>query len=408
MSTEQVAVAVRHANAEGLLAVEAAQAPPQRSLGELGLAKNEAVRHASAVMRSERARVDAGLLADFQSVLQGHTIYLPRFFAGARDFGLLRGLATDLAENAAAAATATAGGGGGGGGGAGMISWSQHLKHENPTFSPTFCGVVEALEDYFDVHVYATRLNFYRDGSDWKPFHRDSHAFGADGQREDFTMGVSFGAARQLDFLHPGSGATFGFPQCNGDVFAFTSDANSRFKHGVPRMRGGGTQAAPRFSIIAWGRRRSLNARNGGAAEVAAAERMRVAEREASRAAVEIRGSGAVVTRGGGGRAGGGSRLAAHAPERGSWKVPSAHQKPPQSPSPPAAAAAAPGVAATNERVMEGDEVLGLVDTMIEQELRRPVPKTAQQMSAARKEKAAAKVQPKVPRIQHAKRNGKF
>ena len=103
-----MAVAVRHANAEGLLAVEAAQAPPQRSLGELGLAKNEAVRHASAVMRSERARVDAGLLADFQSVLQGHTIYLPRFFAGARDFGLLRGLATDLAENAAAAATVAA------------------------------------------------------------------------------------------------------------------------------------------------------------------------------------------------------------------------------------------------------------------------------------------------------------
>ena len=55
---------------------------------------------------------------------------------------------------------------------------SKHLKHENPTFSPTFSLILEKVSDYFSVDIYATRMNFYRDGSDWKPFHHDSHAYG--------------------------------------------------------------------------------------------------------------------------------------------------------------------------------------------------------------------------------------
>jgi hypothetical protein len=39
----------------------------------------------------------------------------------------------------------------------------------------------------------------------------------------------------------------------NGDIFAFNSEVNQRFQHGVPKARG---QNGPRFSIIAWGRRR--------------------------------------------------------------------------------------------------------------------------------------------------------
>ena len=96
------------------------------------------------------------------------------------------------------------------------------------------------MADYFDVDVFASRLNFYRDGSDWKPFHHDSHAFDhRTGIKEDFTMGASFGDSRALAFLHEPSGSQFAFPQNNGDCFAFTSEANRRFKHGVPRQKGG-------------------------------------------------------------------------------------------------------------------------------------------------------------------------
>jgi hypothetical protein len=85
---------------------------------------------------------------------------------------------------------------------------------------------VDRLAAFFDVEVFASRLNFYRDGTDWKPFHHDSHAFGSSGLREDFTMGASFGDSRSLAFLHQPSGSVFALPQENGDVFAFTSTAN--------------------------------------------------------------------------------------------------------------------------------------------------------------------------------------
>ena len=141
-----------------------------------------------------------------------------------------------------------------------VTAHSQHLKFENPSFSATFTSVVNRMAEFFDVNVLATRLNFYRDGTDWKPFHRDSHAYTGDG-REDFTMGASFGSERELAFLHEPSGCQFSFPQRNGDVFAFDTEVNQKFMHGVPRSQRG---AGPRFSIIAWGRRRSLNTRNGG------------------------------------------------------------------------------------------------------------------------------------------------
>jgi len=144
-----------------------------------------------------------------------------------------------------------------------MINWSKHFKHENPDFSPTFNEIIEKMSNYFDVEVYATRLNFYCDGSDWKPFHHDSHPY-VGGVREDFTMGASFGASRQLVFLHPSSNQTFAFPQNNGDVFAFTSEANKRFQHGIPKVT---KLIGPRFSIIAWGIRRSMTDRNSAIGE---------------------------------------------------------------------------------------------------------------------------------------------
>ena len=41
--------------------------------------------------------------------------------------------------------------------GSALVAWSQHLKHDQPTFSPTFLQIVAALELEFDVDVYASR-----------------------------------------------------------------------------------------------------------------------------------------------------------------------------------------------------------------------------------------------------------
>eukprot|EP01125_Pyxidicula_operculata_P005262 TRINITY_DN1896_c0_g4_i1.p1 TRINITY_DN1896_c0_g4~~TRINITY_DN1896_c0_g4_i1.p1 ORF type:complete len:384 (-),score=60.59 TRINITY_DN1896_c0_g4_i1:35-1186(-) len=200
--------------------------------------------YAQQIMKSERARTESKLVNDFDAIMKGGCVYIPTFFNDP-NYKLLRSLSDDLSKSSN-----------------GLIHWSKHLKHENPDFSPTFKDIISKLAEYFDTDVYATRMNFYRDGSDWKPFHHDSHAYGGKGQREDFTIGVSFGVARELAFLHSGSDFTFSFPQKNGDVFAFNSEVNQKFMHGVPKARG--CNIGPRCSIIAWGRRRTLNERNGG------------------------------------------------------------------------------------------------------------------------------------------------
>lgn len=146
--------------------------------------------------------------------------------------------------------------------------WSQHLVVENCSDrSPTFSRIIRVLEQYFHLEILATRLNFYQNQDHWKPFHKDSHAYGTgthSGKKEDFTVGVSFGAERALEFLHDDCAEIkFAFPQRNGDVFAFTDAVNARFRHGVPKVERG-EKRGPRISIIGWGRRVKMTARNGG------------------------------------------------------------------------------------------------------------------------------------------------
>ncbi|CAD7969409.1 unnamed protein product [Amoebophrya sp. A120] len=157
-------------------------------------------------------------------------------------------------------------------------AWSKHQVIENcQDKSPTFNKIIEVLERYFDLDILATRLNYYANQDHWKPFHKDSHAYGytplpdpktGKPQRikEDFTVGVSFGAERMLEFQHDECQEfKFGFPQRNGDLFAFTDVVNSKFQHGVPKVANG-EKCGPRISIIGWGRRRKLTVRNGGVA----------------------------------------------------------------------------------------------------------------------------------------------
>jgi hypothetical protein len=57
------------------------------------------------------------------------------------------------------------------------ISWHQgsHLIAEDPKGSKTFTEIVDKLCDYFEIKgSIGTRLNWYKDSLDWKPFHHDS------------------------------------------------------------------------------------------------------------------------------------------------------------------------------------------------------------------------------------------
>ena len=214
--------------------------------------QNVALIHAANILRSEAARMDGQLLNDFSSLLRGNAVYIHNFISDEKDMRLYDQLKAELVASTGAKMV----------GAGGLIDWSKHQVFDNPTdISQTFNDVIDMLAEYFDLDVYATRLNYYRDGTQWKPQHHDSHAYGGRALREDFTVGLTLGAERSLLFVHEASQREFNFPQLNGDCFAFTGEVNQLFTHGVPRVH---TPIGDRFSIIAWGRRRTLNESNGG------------------------------------------------------------------------------------------------------------------------------------------------
>jgi hypothetical protein len=193
--------------------------------------KNSASIFAKNIIKSQYNRyVNTNLIDDYQKLLDDGCFYLPQFICSKNDYNILTKLKEEISSEK-------------------PINWSKHLKYENPDFSPTFNQIVDKMAEYFGVVVLQTRLNYYRDGNDWKPFHHDAHAYG--NKEENFTMGASFGDTRELVFKHVGSGSTFMFPQQNGDVFAFNKEVNQKFMHGVPKK----PRTGERFSIIAWGKK---------------------------------------------------------------------------------------------------------------------------------------------------------
>jgi len=194
---------------------------------------NKALDHASSILKSELSLTTPSISDDFDLILKGGCTYLPNFFCETSNLDIFHRLESELKSDT-------------------MVKWSAHFKFENPTFSETFNGIVDLMAKHFGVKVCQTRLNYYADGTSFKPMHKDRHAYidGTIRVEENFTMGASFGAGRNLDFIHEQSQNKFTFPQNNGDVFAFNSDINKKFLHGVPKVF---HKIGPRFSIIAWG-----------------------------------------------------------------------------------------------------------------------------------------------------------
>eukprot|EP00939_MAST-03C_sp_MAST-3C-sp1_P003235 g3235.t1 len=100
------------------------------------------------------------------------------------------------------------------------IGWHEncHLITKNPRKSPTFRKILEKTSKYFDTEFLpqATRFNWYKDSSDWKPFHHDSAAFNERrAKTQNITVGISFGEERELAFLNAKTGSRIYFPQTN-------------------------------------------------------------------------------------------------------------------------------------------------------------------------------------------------
>ena len=61
---------------------------------------------------------------------------------------------------------------------------------------------MEKIRTYFDMDIQATRFNWYRDSSDWKPYHHDAAAMKAHmATKQNITIAASFGAERDVSFM---------------------------------------------------------------------------------------------------------------------------------------------------------------------------------------------------------------
>lgn len=117
---------------------------------------------------------------------------------------------------------------------------------------PLFIHVINAIANYFNMQVKATRLNHYRDDKEWKPYHHDAAAVDEKKTKtQNFTVGVSFGATRDISWEHATSRTHIDFPLFDGTVYAFGKNVNVEWRHGIPQSKYENTKG--RISIIAWG-----------------------------------------------------------------------------------------------------------------------------------------------------------
>lgn len=118
--------------------------------------------------------------------------------------------------------------------------------------APTFAMVLDRIRTFFGMRIQATRFNWYKDTSQWKPFHHDQSALRADSaKKQNFTVAVSFGATRDAAFEEVESKKVISMPQPDGTMYCFAKITNILWKHGILKEKE--VREEGRISVIAWG-----------------------------------------------------------------------------------------------------------------------------------------------------------
>jgi len=128
---------------------------------------------------------------------------------------------------------------------------------------PTFKHIIDKLKEYYQMDIKATRFNWYRDNQEWKPYHFDAAAVDPKkAKTQNMTIGVSFGALRDIAFEHATTKTRISIPLVNGMTYGFSQKVNVDWRHGVPQLPPKTTTTTTttessvptgRISIIAWG-----------------------------------------------------------------------------------------------------------------------------------------------------------
>lgn len=123
-------------------------------------------------------------------------------------------------------------------------SWKDH--------SPTFNMIIDRVTRFFNMKVEATRFNWYKDTSQWKPFHHDSaYVDPKKAEIQNFTVAISFGATRDAAFEKADNKTVISMPQPDGWIYCFSKDTNIIWRHGI--LQDTPVRHEGRISVILWG-----------------------------------------------------------------------------------------------------------------------------------------------------------
>ena len=116
---------------------------------------------------------------------------------------------------------------------------------------PRFSNLINSISKMFNMKVTSTRINEYRNGNDWKPYHHDAAAIKEHMKKiQNITVSISFGGTRSVAFQHSKTYNTFSIPLMDGYIYSFGQKVNTEYKHGILKDD---LEIPPRLSIILWG-----------------------------------------------------------------------------------------------------------------------------------------------------------
>jgi len=197
----------------------------------------------------------------FDGVLSGGARHLRGVYGDVRDLGLFEALRKELGRGEGAWSRGTKG--------SARIKWSipglngcglldgEIVQDLHGDELPAFSFVLRSLSESVGAELLSWWVNIYEEGNVGLGFHHD-HQSNNQGLRWgrvfDVTAGASFGACRELTFRHTATSREFNFPQANGDIFAFDTQTDLEFKHGIYREK---KLCGPRISVIIVGKSRT-------------------------------------------------------------------------------------------------------------------------------------------------------
>ena len=116
---------------------------------------------------------------------------------------------------------------------------------------PRLNNLIEATGCIFGMKTTSTRVNLYRNGNDWKPYHHDAAAIKEHVKDvQNITVSVNIGSTRDVAFQHIKSDTSVAISLLDGYIYSFGQNVNIDWKHGILK---GDPVVGPRYSIVLWG-----------------------------------------------------------------------------------------------------------------------------------------------------------